>query len=138
MQMRPIILVLLSALALIVAGCDSGAKKGEADGHDHAAHGDHDSCSHDSQAEKAPAEKGHEGHDHASHEDKSHEGHEHGELVPQTVCPVMGTPINKDLFVDKDGKRVYVCCKECLEPLEKDFAKYLEKLHELGQKPEDI
>ena len=31
----------------------------------------------------------------------------------QTVCPVMGGVINKDLYVDYKGKRIYFCCPDC-------------------------
>ena len=33
---------------------------------------------------------------------------------PQTTCPVMkGSPVNKSLFVDAAGYRIYVCCGMC-------------------------
>ena len=53
---------------------------------------------------------------------------------PQTVCPVMGGKINKNLFVDVDGKRVYVCCKGCLPDLKQDPAKYIAQLEAKGVK----
>ena len=35
--------------------------------------------------------------------------------VPQTTCPVMqGSPVNKSLYVDTEGYRIYVCCGGCL------------------------
>ncbi len=46
------------------------------------------------------------------------------ELKAQTTCPVMGGKINKSLYVEKDGKRIYVCCKGCLTKVEKNFDKY--------------
>ena len=51
---------------------------------------------------------------------------------PQTTCPIMGGKINKDLFADHDGKRVYVCCSGCLEPLKKDAAAHIKKLEQAG------
>lgn len=57
------------------------------------------------------------------------------ELKPQTTCPVMGGKINPKLYVDHDGQRIYVCCAGCLGPLQKDFAKYVEKLGEQSQAP---
>ncbi len=60
------------------------------------------------------------------------------ELKEQTICPVMGSPIKKDLYVDKDGKRIYYCCAGCKEPLEKEFEKYEAKLKEMGQKVEKL
>jgi len=31
------------------------------------------------------------------------------------TCPYSGKPVKKDVFVEKDGQRVYVCCKKCLK-----------------------
>ncbi len=56
-------------------------------------------------------------------------------LKPQESCPVMGGSINKDLFVDHEGKRVYFCCAMCKEPFLKEPAKYLTKMAESGEKP---
>ena len=50
----------------------------------------------------------------------------------QTTCPVMGSAVNTNLYVDYDGKRIYVCCKECLETVKKDPAKYISKLENNG------
>jgi len=46
----------------------------------------------------------------------------------QTLCPVMGNPINKDIFVEYQGKKVYFCCKACVETFKADPAKYVAKL----------
>lgn len=54
--------------------------------------------------------------------------------APQTVCPVMGGKINKNLFVDYAGKRVYVCCPGCLPGLKADPAKYISQLEAKGVK----
>ena len=53
---------------------------------------------------------------------------------PQTVCPVMGGKVNKTLFVDYDGKRVYACCSGCLPDLKQDPAKYIKQLEAKGVK----
>lgn len=51
----------------------------------------------------------------------------------QTTCPVMkGNPINPKLFVDQDGKRIYVCCSGCITPVKKNFAKYAKQLEAEG------
>lgn len=52
--------------------------------------------------------------------------------VVQTTCPVTGQDIDKTLFVDHDGKRIYVCCTNCLEPVKKDPAKYIKQLEDAG------
>ena len=52
----------------------------------------------------------------------------------QTVCPVMGGKVNTNLFVDAEGKRIYVCCKGCLGDLKSDPAKYIAQLEAKGVK----
>lgn len=59
------------------------------------------------------------------------------ELKPQSTCPVMSGRINKELYVDVDGKRIYVCCEGCLDLVKKDPAAALKKLAELGEYAED-
>ena len=56
----------------------------------------------------------------------------------QTTCPVMGGPVNKELYADHDGKRVYFCCGYCDGEFKKDPQKYLNKLEEMGQEAETI
>ena len=53
-------------------------------------------------------------------------------ITLQTTCPAMGGAINKNLYVDHDGKRVYICCKGCEAPLKKDPAKYIKQLEDAG------
>ena len=49
--------------------------------------------------------------------------------MEQTTCPVMdGNPINKALFVEYEGKKVYFCCKGCEEKFLADPAQYVAKL----------
>ena len=53
----------------------------------------------------------------------------------QEICPVMGGKINKEIYADHDGKRVYFCCAMCPEPFKKDPAKYIEKMKKDGIEP---
>ncbi|AQT69482.1 Cation efflux system protein CusB precursor [Anaerohalosphaera lusitana] len=46
----------------------------------------------------------------------------------QTICPVMGGKINKDIFVEYKGKKVYFCCAGCPEEFQKNPEKYIDKL----------
>jgi YHS domain-containing protein len=46
----------------------------------------------------------------------------------QTTCPVMGGAINKAIFVEYQGKKVYFCCAGCPETFQADPQKYLSKL----------
>lgn len=50
----------------------------------------------------------------------------------QTVCPMMGGRINRELFADYNGWRVYFCCPNCVGSFKKDAAKYIEKLQKAG------
>ena len=50
----------------------------------------------------------------------------------QTTCPVMGGEINKEIYTDYEGKRVYFCCKGCIGEFKKDPAKHIKKLEEEG------
>jgi len=51
---------------------------------------------------------------------------------PQTICPVMGRPIDKQFYADHDGKRVYFCCNTCVDIFRKDPEKYIDKLNAEG------
>ena len=55
-----------------------------------------------------------------------------GKVVHQTMCPVMGNAIDKKLFVDHEGKRIYVCCAGCLETIKKDPATYIKQMEDQG------
>ena len=58
--------------------------------------------------------------------------------VPQTKCPVMGGDINKEIYADHEGKRVYFCCASCPAQFKADPEKYLAKMKEAGVEPEAI
>ena len=53
-------------------------------------------------------------------------------LKPQTTCPVMEGEINKSLYADVNGCRIYVCCSGCINEVKKDPDKYIKKLHEMS------
>lgn len=57
-------------------------------------------------------------------------------LTDQTTCPVMGGKISKELFVEQDGKRIYLCCAGCTDKVKKNFSKYVAELEKKGQKVE--
>ena len=50
----------------------------------------------------------------------------------QAACPVTGEGINTNLFVDVQGKRIYVCCTGCIGPIKKDPAKFIAKMEKEG------
>jgi len=48
---------------------------------------------------------------------------------PQTTCPVMGgQKINKALYADVKGYRIYVCCKGCIAAIEADPKKIIKQM----------
>lgn len=51
----------------------------------------------------------------------------------QTVCPIMGAAINKELFTEYKGKKVYFCCAGCKEKFEQAPEQYLAKLPQFKQ-----
>lgn len=53
-------------------------------------------------------------------------------LLKQTQCPVMGGDINKDIYVDVEGKRIYLCCKGCEEAVKKEPLKYIQQMTAAG------
>ena len=54
------------------------------------------------------------------------------ESKAQTVCPVMKGAINKSLYVDDDGKRIYVCCGACISEVKQNPEKYIKQLEAEG------
>ena len=58
--------------------------------------------------------------------------------APQTKCPVMGGDINKEVYADYDGKRVYFCCPSCIPQFKENPEKYLAQLKEAGVEPEAV
>jgi len=51
----------------------------------------------------------------------------------QTICPVMDNPINKDVFVEYKGNKVYFCCPDCKAKFNADPEKYIAKLPQFKQ-----
>ena len=50
----------------------------------------------------------------------------------QVVCPVMGGKIDKKVYTDFQGQRVYFCCPGCIGAFKKEPEKYLKKTAEAG------
>jgi len=50
----------------------------------------------------------------------------------QATCPVMGEKIDKKIFADYEGKRVYFCCPDCVKTFNKEPQKYVKKLEDEG------
>ena len=56
---------------------------------------------------------------------------------PQTMCPVMGTKIDKNLYVDYEGKRIFFCCEGCPATFRAGPEKYMKKMADEGVVLED-
>ena len=54
---------------------------------------------------------------------------------PQVACAVQGGKINKDLYVDYQGQRIYFCCPQCIPIFKKNPEAYLRKMQQ-GVVPE--
>jgi len=53
-------------------------------------------------------------------------------LNTQTTCPIMGEAIDKNLYVDHKGKRIYVCCSGCIAQIKKNPDFYIQQLEKKG------
>jgi YHS domain-containing protein len=59
--------------------------------------------------------------------------------IEQTTCPVMdGNPIDKNVFVEYQGKKVYFCCPECKAKFQENPEKYLDKLPQFRDQAESL
>ena len=46
----------------------------------------------------------------------------------QAKCPVMGGAINKKVFTEYEGKKVYFCCAGCIAKFKAEPEKYIAEL----------
>ena len=52
----------------------------------------------------------------------------------QTNCPIMETmAIDKSVYTEYKGKKVYFCCAGCINKFKEDPGKYLSKLPQFNQ-----
>ena len=56
----------------------------------------------------------------------------------QTSCPVSGKAINKSVFVDHQGQRIYFCCADCPAAFKADPEKSYAQFQEDGIELENI
>ncbi len=132
MSLIKAVCIISVSLALILAyGCgtkkaeNKAASKSSTQQHDMNDGQDHSGHSHSAQGKKA--------------DDKAEGKTAETSLKPQTTCPVMGGAIDKTMYVDKGGQRIYMCCEHCRDKLTKDFDTYLKKLNdEMGQQAETL
>jgi YHS domain-containing protein len=50
----------------------------------------------------------------------------------QTICPVLGNAIDKEIYTDYKGYRIYFCCNGCPNDFIKNPAKYMKILKDSG------
>mgnify|MGYP001566155610 CR=1 FL=1 len=55
--------------------------------------------------------------------------------IEQTICPVMEMKIDKNVFVEYKGKKVYFCCPDCIDKFKAEPEKYAAKLPQIQAKP---
>lgn len=53
-----------------------------------------------------------------------------GEIPSQGTCPVMGRTVNRSIYTDNKGWRIYFCCPPCVKAFESDPEKYLQLMKE--------
>jgi Cu(I)/Ag(I) efflux system membrane fusion protein len=56
----------------------------------------------------------------------------------QTLCPIMGGAINKEVYADHNGLRVYFCCPGCDTTFKEDPEKYISQMRAEGIEPAKI
>jgi len=59
-------------------------------------------------------------------------------VAVQKTCPVMGGKINKALYFDYQGQRIYVCCAGCIAKIKANPDKYIKALEKQGVALDDI
>jgi YHS domain-containing protein len=51
----------------------------------------------------------------------------------QTTCPLMGMPIDKKVYTEYKGKKVYFCCPACIAGFKENPEKYIAKLPQFSK-----
>ncbi|MBN1550321.1 hypothetical protein JW979_02580 [bacterium] len=59
-------------------------------------------------------------------------------LKEQSICPVMGNPINKNVYTDYKEQRIYFCCSACIDKFKIDPDLYLKKIEANGERTEKV
>ena len=53
-------------------------------------------------------------------------------MKAQATCPIEGAKINKSIYADYQGKRIYFCCADCKAKFNADPAKYGKQMEDKG------
>lgn len=134
--MNRILLLTGAGLALLLAswlaGCgDAGATDEEGNAarpqsEERQAH--HAEDEHADHADHADHEGHHGGHQHDPHGTRSGADDDRTVDTGQKTCPVMGHPVNPEIFVEHEGRKVYFCCRQCIPEFEADPDRFLAQL----------
>lgn len=55
--------------------------------------------------------------------------------IAQKICPIMGDAIDKNMYTDYQGRRIYFCCAKCKAKFSTQPDQYLAKLDAQLKKP---
>jgi YHS domain-containing protein len=55
----------------------------------------------------------------------------------QLKCPVLSGSVNRNVYTDYQGKRIYFCCPPCIQEFKKNPDKYMKQFEEEGVVLED-
>lgn len=133
--MRTFALLTLAGLGLLLtawlAGCDDSAshEKGITEARTHTEeHGEHHADDAHGAEDHHEAQGHHGGHQHDT--DRAHGDADSPAPadIDQKTCPVMGDPIDPDVLVEHEGRKIYFCCKDCIKKFKANPDKYLTKL----------
>ncbi|MHC4560578.1 MAG: YHS domain-containing protein [Planctomycetota bacterium] len=58
---------------------------------------------------------------------------EFGQTPEQMTCPIMGMAIDKNVYTEYQGKKVYFCCAGCETPFLENPEKYVSKLPQFNK-----
>jgi len=51
----------------------------------------------------------------------------------QTNCPIMGLAVDKSVYTEYKGKKVYFCCAGCIDKFRENPERYVSKLPQFNQ-----
>ncbi len=90
-------------------------------------------------AAPAPLQNDGHDHDHGAAAKAAPAVQQPTEFAPQTTCPVSGEELeDRDLWVDYQGHRVYLCCKKCNKKFQAFPDRYLFEMYQQGVAPENV
>ena len=61
------------------------------------------------------------------------------QFAPNAICPVMpGEKIKQKFYVDYQGERVYLCCRNCVIAFKKNPNKFMKRLARLQKQKIEV